>query len=429
MISAPRPAPVLPPTTVPPRAAKFRGALAGTPGSLRIAGLASVVVCLLFGFAAFGAVRNRANAIADARNHAAQLVRIQDIRSNATQADAAATNAFLVGGLEPADQRTAYEDGIAGATSDIASASAGSTSDASVLAKTNQVIAQYAGLIESARANNRQGFPVGAAYLRQASNLLRTEALPPLAQAVGVEQTRITKAYGNAARADAVLIASLVLAVIVLLFIQIWLSFKTRRMLNTNLAAATAIVVVGGVIGIGVMTLAEHSATDVRLGSLANTVALATARTDAFAGKSAESLTLINRGSGQPFEQQYQVVIKDANSAMSNLSDRPSVKGSVAALDAYDTAHHLVRTHDDAGDWDGAVRLATTADPHGTKAAFAAFDSISHTSLTGQASHVSDSLNSARRPLGVLAVLLLLAGFASATLAWRGIANRLREYR
>jgi hypothetical protein len=407
----------------------LRTVFAGTPGRLRVAGAAAVAVCLVFGIASFGAVRDRSSAIADARNHAAQLVRIQDIRSNLTQADAAATNAFLVGGLEPVDQRTSYNEGIAGATASIAAASAGSTVDAQILAKTNQVLAQYAGLIESARANNRQGFPIGAAYLRQASNLLRTEGLPPLAQLVSSEQARITNAYDNATSADDAMIATLALAVLVLAIIQIWLSLKTRRTLNTSLATATAIVVVSGLVGLAAMTLAQHAATDVRTGSLTNTFALATARTDAFDAKSAESLTLINRGSGQPFEQHYQVVMKDANAAMSSISGRPSATTPTATLDTYESAHQLVRAHDDAGDWDAAVRLATTDDAHGTKTTFAAFDATSHLALTGQASHLSDGLNSARRPLGVIAVLLLLAGLASAALAWRGIATRLREYR
>jgi protein-S-isoprenylcysteine O-methyltransferase Ste14 len=298
-----------------------------------------------------------------------------------------------------------------------------------VLEKTNQVLAKYAGLMESARANNRQGFPIGAAYLRQASNLLRSDALPGLADAVDVEQTRITSAYRDASRADNLLAVIVVGAFAVLLVVQVWLSFRTRRLFNMSLVAATAIVLVGGVIGLGVMSLAQHSANDVRSGSLANTIALATARTDAFDGKSAESLTLINRGSGQPFEEQYLKLTNRASSALSSIAGRQPARAPIAALDTYETAHRLVRTRDDAGDWDGAVRLATTADPRGTKTTFAAFDSISRASLRGQASHVADGLNSARRALGVTAVLLLIAGIVAAGLAWRGIGARLREYR
>jgi hypothetical protein len=177
------------------------------------------------------------------------------------------------------------------------------------------------------------------------------------------------------------------------------------------------------------MALAQHSATDVRSGSLANTIALATARTDAFDAKSAESLTLINRGSGQPFEAQYQTVIHDASNALSDIAGRDPARAPISALGTYEAAHRLVRSRDDAGDWDGAVRLATTPDPKGTKTAFATFDSVSRASLRGQASHVADGLSSARRALGVTAVLLLIAGIVAAGLAWRGIAARLREYR
>ncbi|MDQ1458813.1 MAG: hypothetical protein QOI08_297, partial [Actinomycetota bacterium] len=173
----------------------------------------------------------------------------------------------------------------------------------------------------------------------------------------------------------------------------------------------------------------QNSATDVRTGSLANTFALATARTDAFDGKSAESLSLINRGSGQPFELQYQAVTKEANAALSSISNRPSATTPIADLNAYEAAHRLVRARDDAGDWNTAVRLATTNAAGGTKRAFAAFDTASNVALTGQASHVADGLKSARRPLGFVAVLLLLAGLASAALGWSGIAARLREYR
>ena len=191
-ISAPPPPPP-PPGPAPAVPAKvgqagaLRALFAGTPGRLRIAAVAVVVGALLFGFGAYGALVMRASAIGDARNHAAQLVRLQAIRSSLTQADAAATNAFLVGGLEPADQRASYNGGIARATASIAAASSGSSADAPELAEINQVLARYAGLIESARANNRQGFPVGAAYLRQAGNLLRTDGLPPLLELVKTE--------------------------------------------------------------------------------------------------------------------------------------------------------------------------------------------------------------------------------------------------
>jgi hypothetical protein len=416
----------LPPPPPPPAPHRRRTVFVGTPGRLRLAGVAGVVACLVFGLGATGAVAQRSSAISDARNHAAQLVRIQDIRSNLTQADAAATNAFLVGGLEPPDQRASYDAGIAGASAAIAAASSGSDADATALAKTNQQLAQYAGLIESARANNRQGFPIGSAYLRQASNLLRLQMLPPLATLVSAEQGRITSSYNDAAGAIDALNIVLVLAIVVLVLVEIWLSAKTRRTFNRSLVLATLIVAIGGLVGVAVMASAQHSAANVRKGSLSGTDVIASARTDAFAAKSDESLTLINRGSGQPFEAQYQRVMADANEALQTPAADPQLAPLLAA---YDTAHVAVRKDDDGGNWDAAVGLATGDGKAGTKVAFAAFDTASKRQLDIEATKASDGLSSARRPLGTIAVLLLFAGVAAAVLAWRGIALRLREYR
>ena len=407
----------------------LRAVFAGTPGRLRTAGAAAIAACLLFGVVSFLSVNARSSAISSARKQAAQLVLVQGIRSSLTQADAAATNAFLVGGLEPADQQQSYSNGIANASAALGAANLSSPADAATLAKVNAVLTQYTGLIESARANNRQGFPIGAAYLRQASALLRSDALPQLSAVAASQQARITDAYNRSAAANTLLIVTLVLAFLVLAAIQGWLSFKTRRTVNVNLAAATVAVLVVGLIGMALMAFAQHSATNVRNGSLANTVALSTARTNAFDAKSDESLTLIARGSGQPFEDAYKVATTNASTALTGDANQSVVTPSLGALTLYEKAHTNVRAKDDVGNFDAAVALATTNVQTGTKATFAAFDATSQAALTSQASHVSNGLSSARNTLGVLALLLLLVGLISAALSWRGVAVRLREYR
>ena len=61
--------------------------------------------------AAGQAFRSADGALERAGANADQLVRIQAIQTNLVQADADATNAFLVGGLEPAGQRADYDGG------------------------------------------------------------------------------------------------------------------------------------------------------------------------------------------------------------------------------------------------------------------------------------------------------------------------------
>ena len=74
------------------------------------------------------------NSLGEERAHAAQLVRIQTIRTSLVKADANATNAFLVGGLEPADARAGYVDGINTAAATLADASNADSGSAAKLA-------------------------------------------------------------------------------------------------------------------------------------------------------------------------------------------------------------------------------------------------------------------------------------------------------
>ena len=157
------------------------GAISGTPGRMRVLGAIAIVAGLVFGVVGFLAVSGFHSDLDEARTNAEQLVRIQSIRTNLVTADANATNAFLVGGLEPPEARDAYTEGIATTARALAAASAARADDSTALERVNRVLTQYTGLIEAARANNRQGFPVGAAYLRQASRVLQDEALPSLA--------------------------------------------------------------------------------------------------------------------------------------------------------------------------------------------------------------------------------------------------------
>jgi len=93
--AAPEP-PTRPPHTWQVLAQGVRSAFEGTPGRLRLAGIVTVLAGLVFGLFAYVAASNRSDAIASARADAAQLVRVQSIRTNLVLADANLTNAFLV---------------------------------------------------------------------------------------------------------------------------------------------------------------------------------------------------------------------------------------------------------------------------------------------------------------------------------------------
>ena len=77
-------------------------------------------------------------ALQRAESSTAQLIRVQEIQTNLLSADANATNAFLVGGLEPAEQRKAYDDEITETAQLIAEAADAEPADQAALSKLNQ---------------------------------------------------------------------------------------------------------------------------------------------------------------------------------------------------------------------------------------------------------------------------------------------------
>ena len=222
----------------------------------------------------------------------------QNLYAALSAADAAAATAFLSGGIETAAMRARYQQALADAASALADATAGAT-DAdtrTAMAEISAQLSAYTGLVESARANNRQGFPIGSAYLREASSLMQTALLPGAERIYAGNLAAVDedqRAVGSAP------IVGLVLLVLVLAAIgvgSVIVYARTNRQFNMGLVVAAAAVLLAIVWIVVATRLAagniEHSRTEgtARFGQLAKARILAEqARTD-------ETLQLIARG-------------------------------------------------------------------------------------------------------------------------------------
>jgi hypothetical protein len=408
----------------------FRRAMSGTPGRLWVLALTGVAVSLIFAFTAFSTFGSTDDALRRGEANTSQLVRIQAIHTNLVRADAHATNAFLVGGLEPADQRADYTSSLAQASRLIAEAAKSQPADGPALGALNDSVLTYAGLIEQARATNRQAMPVGAQYLRVASSGLRNDALPILDALVKANEARVSAEFDNAAGASGAFIASGVLALLVLLGGMGWLALRTHRYVNPPLAAATAAVLVTLVIGSISLAAIGSRVDTVRTGSYAAALATAKARIAAFDAKSNESLTLIARGSGSAFEKAWKAsseVVTAESATSARLSGDAAKLGGLWA--GYTQSHTQIRKADDGGNWEGAVTQAIGSGPQSANATFDEFDSSSGATLTSSSGAASDSLDAPRTWLPFAAWLSLLVGIAAAVSAWWGVSLRLEEYR
>ncbi len=342
-------------------------AVVSTPRRLRRLGTALVVLGVVFGVLAALTFVLMVTALGRASASTAQLIRVQQIQTNLLAADATATNAFLVGGLEPPAQRQAYDDAINAATTGITEAAEAEPADEQALSRLNEELVAYVALIEDARANNRQGFPVGAQYQRTASATLRADALPLLDNLVTANAQRAESQMG--VWPIAILAVAGLGALAALVLAQVWLARRFRRRVNPGVVAATVVVLVTWVIGLIAVGATGAAVNGIKDGSFADVNAVATARIQGFNAKSNESLTLIARGSGAAFEKAWTESAAQVTTSLADSS--PPLR---TPWDAYAAVHRQIRTLDDSGQWDQAVRLATGTGEGSSNATFGAFD-------------------------------------------------------
>ena len=220
-----------------------------------------------------------------------------------SDANATATRTFLKGGLEPPALRARYLADLRLASDSLAALTheAGKSVDVGAAVKSiTEELPVYSGLVEAARANNRQGLPVGAAYLRTASASLTRAILPQANRLYATEAARLSDDYGRGTGKFALIVLTvvLVLALILLVGAQVFLVRLCRRIINLPMAAATVLLVslsVWSVVGLineeNALSSARSDSDSVELLS-ASRVLLSRAQSD-------QSLVLANRGSDQ----------------------------------------------------------------------------------------------------------------------------------
>jgi hypothetical protein len=412
-----------------------------SPGRLQLLLGVLVVLGLLTGLAVGVTASSAAGGTGDLGDRAQPLlVEAETIYSALADADTTAAQAFLAGGLEPPELTRRYENDLTRASTALTSAARRTPADGPSARAINELssgVARYAGLVASARANNRQGLPVGASYLSTASTLNR-ETLQPQAQALfRSARAEVDDGY-SAARATVWGALLLLLAIglfTALIYAQRHLSRTTRRTFNIPLIAATAVaaLLVLGTASVLVVQRAHLRAA----GSDGSTPVslLAEARILALRERGDEALTLAARGGGSAYESDF-ATVSDRLSGPNGLlaaatrtvdgDARDAVRSATGNHAAYVEAHAEVRRLDDAGDYDRAVALAIGPQ---TSQTFEKLTGDIGRAIESSKAAFDREIGAAGRGLGLLTVLGPLLGLLIAGLAAMGIRARLEEYR
>jgi hypothetical protein len=388
-----------------------------------VAALVAAVVGLVGGMALWSA----AGALQRADHNTAQVVRIQGIYADLVRADADGTNSFLVGGIEDPAKHADYDASMERVAKGIAAAAEAQPADSDALGVLNGKVQTYASTVEQARVYNRQGLPVGATYLSNASATLRSDILPIVKNLVDANKARADIEFDASSRLLTLILVGLGgLAVLVL--VMIWLARRTHRYLNPSLFVGTLVVLAAMAVGIITLAGVGSQVQQVRTTDFLYTVKLADARTSAYDAKSNESLTLIARGSGSQYDAAWE---QQSNSLLTSLAslDGTNQTRLRSEWNAYVEAHKLIRQDDTAGNWDAAVQKALDTSPNSANAKFTTFTNDADATLEKYRTDTQGSLLGPVVWVNVLGWVLLVMCVVASVLVLRGMSQRIEEYR
>ncbi|MFZ0876735.1 MAG: hypothetical protein WAN20_19780 [Pseudonocardiaceae bacterium] len=415
------------------------------PGKLRMA-----QVVLVLGVALAGAVGvytgiARVNATVDIAEHLEPLnANVITLYRSLADADATVAAGYLSGGVEPREMQIRYGRDIVDATASLAQAgtqTGGEFVTAKRIADITTELPIYTGLVERARANNRQELAVGVSYLRGASDRMQDSILPAAAELQRRQAAQLDDAYHRAGSVLYVALAACSVSLAGLIWAQIFLFQRTHRVFNVGLVAASGAVLAG----LAWWTVAGMASTNSLTRALGHSQsvsdALAPAQIAALQARAVESLELVTRTAGpheSDFDAQMQLLARDngtggaLGAARQFATDQQGdalVEAALADARDYAAAHREVRRLDDAGDYPKAVDAAVNTHHAGAAAAFDRLNLALTTAVDHEREVFTSDISRARRwliglPIGTGALALVaVVGVAL------GFRQRLEEYR
>jgi len=431
---------------------RLRTAATTEPGRLRIIGAVLALLVVAFGTVTAWQMTERSTAADDVLHSSQPLsASAADIYRSLADANTAASSGFLAGGQETKASRDRYELDIKTAAAKLITA-ANSSDPGSPSAKTitelNKLLPEYKGLIERARANNRQGFPLGGAYLRYANDKMQLEMLPKAQDLYQRENERLNADYADAKPYPWAAIGLGVLALGGLVWAQRRNYRRTNRVLNQGLlaaSAASAVVLLWLVVGHSVARAGLNDSYDHGVRSLN---VLHDARIASLKARGNENLTLVSRGAqtktladkttvdqyDYDFGEDMKSLTKNL-AAAADLSDDQAgaqpVKAATANMKVWKSRHKAAAKANENGEYQDALNRVIGGDPKHppTGECFDGVDKNLAIALTREETEFKQAAGDGLDAMTGLPVGAAILAVLAAAGALLGIGRRLSEYR
>ncbi|MBV9448369.1 MAG: hypothetical protein JO345_20990 [Streptosporangiaceae bacterium] len=430
-----------------------------TPDKLRVLLALLIALSLAWGVVAALTADQHASAASDVVAVSEPLsLDAEQIYQSLSDADATAASAFLSGGLEPASLRQRYDADISAAAVRIEAASAmegasaartklpghlssqtsaAATSTGDDLATLSADLTVYNGEVQTARADNRLGLPVGAAYLREASGLLRKSMLFAASDIYTNENSLLTSASAQATGLPLMIVAILLGLGICYVLIRTsrWLTRRTHRVVNGGLLLALVVAVVSVVWLAGAFVIGRGELLHAQQYGSGPAGAAARADVAALQAHADESLTLIDNSGDDQYQGDFVNQQKQLGPGPSTLLTKavaaPGPSGALVSAAVTDAqqwyrAHAALRAQDNAGDHAGAVNAALTGQPADQ---FTQLSTALSNAITADQNAFASNARSGQDAFTGLAIGMIVAALVMAAACAWGLTRRLAEYR
>jgi hypothetical protein len=425
----------------------LRAQLTTTPGRLALLAIVTVFAALALGAVAEVSEQARDRAANSARADTEPLLaQAVNLYGSLSDANATATTTFLVGGLEPPARRARYLRDVRSASDSLAALTrevGGSGAARDAVATITRELPIYTGLVEAARANNRQKLPIGAAYMRQASELLSSPILPAAGRLYTIEAQRLRDDYSTGTSTAWLIAFAAAFAVMLGLMVwaQLYLARISHRILNLPMVVATVLVAAVGIWGLVGLISEQNALSRAQRNGSDPVEVLSAARILVSRAQSDESLTLIARGGDTADPEDFTAVVGALGAPngrgglvaeIAALARRTGSEGAAAefesALGAYLAQHNRIESLAASGQTTAANNLAAGS----ASGAHSPADRVS-ADLTAQVAaaqtRFEQAASDASSALDGLSIAIPVAIVLAMFLTMFGLRQRALEYR
>lgn len=425
-----------------------------SPGRL----MAMTTILVIAIVAAGGALTYASSTRQDQLNN---LVKNTEPLSNAAQrlygslsvADSTATIGFLEGGVGSQSEDERYATAIQTASTALVEAGAGANSDdhevLQLLAVVNQRLPIYTGLIAQARTNNREGNPIGASYLTEASAIMQNSIIPAASRLYTITSDRVRHQARSLTRPMWFPASGLLAAIILLVIAQLWLAALTNRRLNGGLLFATVAMTIAlfwlaisSIVIVAVGNADFNRASDPLHELTASRISAQKARTD-------EALMLVRRSADQS-SADFSTTVSDVQKTLTQLKDdgtlddaddqntdtssdtKPSdaLDDAIVAANSWKVSHQELANRIGRGDYTGAVNIAVGRDEStlNSERQFIQLDQSLRTLIQDTRSNLRTYLENSQDTSQNITRAVLILSVLSVVGVLIGVRPRMQEY-